>query len=223
MERTSATNGALILALNPLLGGLLEALFFRKRMGMNFVVGALLAVAGVCTVVLHQPRANWLGPSVGDLLVLGSMLAFAFGAVVLQRLSRGTSPLAINVFLYLYGTLALLAHALVQVESPVSSVLALGWLDWGVIVFSGALATALGAVAWGRGVAALGMGQASVYMSWVPVLGVGFGALLLNEPLTLWHLIGMVAVLLGTAISSMGLEWLSGKRKAVAADRKLTQ
>ncbi|MNW22656.1 EamA-like transporter family protein [compost metagenome] len=67
------------------------------------------------------------------------------------------------------------------------------------------------------------MGQASVYMSWVPVLGVGFGALLLNEPLTLWHLIGMVAVLLGTAISSMGLEWLSGKRKAVAADRKLTQ
>ncbi|MCY1286820.1 carboxylate/amino acid/amine transporter [compost metagenome] len=202
MDGTTATNASLILALNPLLGGVMEAIFFRKRMPMSFIVGALIALIGVALVVLNRPGAKWTEPSLGDFLVLASMISFALGVIMMQRLSRDASPLAVNAFLYLAGTAMLLSHTCVVVDAPVDKSLSLDWQVWACIVFSGVGATGLGAVAWGHGVARLGMGRASVYMSWVPVLGVGFAALLLNEPLTLWHLLGVIAVLTGTAISS---------------------
>ncbi|WP_020655280.1 DMT family transporter [Massilia niastensis] len=206
MERTTAGNAALILALNPLLNGVLEAWVFRKRLSAAFVGGALLAVAGVLMVVLNREGTRFSGASLGDLMVAASMLAFAGGVLVLQRLSRDTGAVAINTFLYSVGTVALLAHALVALPAPLAAVRLLGWWDWGVILFSGAIVTALGGIAWARGVAAMGMGRAAIYMSWVPVMGVGFGAVLLNEKLTEWHFFGMILVLMGTILSSARFE-----------------
>lgn len=201
METTTATNAALILALNPLINGVLEALVFRKPLTGRYLTGALLAVTGVCLVVLNRANVVLAGPSFGDLLVLGSMLSFACGVLALQRLSRESNPLAINVFLYAAGALALCVHSAAVIESPLAALRMLGWRDWLVVAFSGIGATAFGALAWARGVAAMGAGRAAVYMAWVPVLGVAFGALLLDEPLSVWHLVGMVLVLMGTVLS----------------------
>jgi drug/metabolite transporter (DMT)-like permease len=204
MGKTTASNAALILALNPLINGLLEALVYRKRLTAPYIFGTLLAVAGVCIVILNRPYAAFAGPSVGDLLVLASMCAFAGGVLIVQRLARTSGAQEINVFLYLVGSIALVIHTTLSIPSPAAAMLALGWRAWGCLAFSGAVATALGAIAWTRGVAALGLGRAAVYMSWVPVLGVAFGALLLGEQLTLWHLLGLALVLSGTVLSSQG-------------------
>ena len=202
MELTTAGNAALILALNPLLNGVLEAWVFRKRLSASFVAGALLAIAGVLMVVLQREGSRFAGPTMGDLMVVASMLAFAGGGLMLQRLTRETGAVAINAFLYLVGALVLMAHALLALPAPLAAIGALGWWEWAVILFSGALVTALGGVAWARGVAVMGMGRAAIYMSWVPVMGVGFGACLLGERLTQWHFFGMILVLMGTILSA---------------------
>jgi drug/metabolite transporter (DMT)-like permease len=132
------------------------------------------------------------------------MFSFASGVLIVQRLARSTGAQEINAFLYVVGTLALVIHTLLTVPSPVAAVQALTWREWGCVAFSGTVATAMGAIAWTRGVAVLGLGRAAVYMSWVPVLGVAFGAILLGEQLTLWHLLGLVLVLSGTVLSSQG-------------------
>lgn len=206
MEKTTATNAALILALNPLLNGAMEALFFSKRMPPQYWTGGVLAVSGVAMVILNGPAMRLGGPSVGDLLVLGSMVSFSLGVLLMQRLSRDNAPLTINVFLYLVGTLALALHTGLTVNTTFDALLKLDWKVWTVVVFSGAFASAIGAVAWARGVAVMGLGKAAIYMSWVPVLGVGFGALLLGEKLTQWHFFGMILVLTGTVTSSLTFE-----------------
>lgn len=206
MEKTTATNAALILALNPLLNGAMEALFFSKRMPPQYWTGGVLAVSGVAMVILNGPAMRLGGPSVGDLMVLGSMVSFSLGVLLMQRLSRDNAPLTINVFLYLVGTLALALHTGLTVNTTFDALLKLDWKVWTVVVFSGAFASAIGAVAWARGVAVMGLGKAAIYMSWVPVLGVGFGALLLGEKLTQWHFFGMILVLTGTVTSSLTFE-----------------
>jgi drug/metabolite transporter (DMT)-like permease len=143
MEKTTATNAALILALNPLLNGALEALFFSKRMSPQYWTGGLLAVAGVAMVILNGPAIHLGGPSAGDLMVLCSMLSFSLGVLLMQRLSRDNAPLAINVFLYLVGTLALVLHAGLLVEAPFDALRKLDWQVWTVVVFSGAWARRL--------------------------------------------------------------------------------
>lgn len=217
MQKTTATNAALILALNPLLNGALESLFFSKRMSPQYWSGGLLAVAGVATVILNGPAIRLSGPSAGDLLVFASMLSFSLGVLIMQRLSRDKAPLAINVFLYLVGTLALFLHTGLVVDVSFDALRGLRWQVWTVVVFSGSIASALGAIAWARGVAAMGLGKAAIYMSWVPVLGVACGALLLGEKLTQWHFFGMILVLTGTVMSSLTFQRRSGPPKAAPA------
>ncbi|MNE05799.1 putative amino-acid metabolite efflux pump [compost metagenome] len=202
MERTTATNGALIMALSPMISGLLEAMIFRKRLTVPYMAGVLLAFGGVALVILNRPGAGWSGVAAGDLLILASISSFACGGVIVQRLARNSSPLAIGGFLHVLGALLLTAHAGVTVDEALPALVALSGLGWGFCLFSGVLATAMGAVVWGRSIAALGIGQAAVYLAWIPVFGVGFAAWLLDEPLTYWHFIGVVAVLGGTLLSS---------------------
>jgi drug/metabolite transporter (DMT)-like permease len=118
-----------------------------------------------------------------------------------QRLARNSSPLAIGSFLHVLGALLLALHAGTSVDDPLPALGELSAWGWTLCLFSGVLATALGAVIWGRGIAMLGIAQAAIYLSWIPVFGVGFAAWLLDEPLTVWHFAGVVAVLIGTLLS----------------------
>jgi drug/metabolite transporter (DMT)-like permease len=81
------------------------------------------------------------------------------------------------------------------------AVVALNGWQWSLMLYSGVLATAAGAVAWSLGIATIGVGRTATYLSWVPLFGVGFGALLLGEPLNRWHAVGLAAVLLGSVLA----------------------
>ena len=207
MPHTTASNASLVLALNPLLTGVLEAFFFKKRLHRQYLLGVAIALVGVCLVIFNNPKAQFGEPSWGDLMVLGSMLAFALGVMVLQYLSQRKddmlerpTQLGLNTFIYVIGSLALLLHAGFSTQGTWAQLSAISWPMWGVIGASGILITALGALAWGKGVANIGAGRAGIYMSWVPLMGVGFGAWLLDEALTIWHLYALIAVVVGTAL-----------------------
>ncbi len=203
---TSATNVALITALGPFVSGVLESIIFRKRMGRSYMMGVAFALGGVALVILTRPHAQWTAAASGDLLMLASVTAFACGGVAMQRLARHSDPLAISVFVHIVGSVMLLVHTTFSVSAPLAAVLSLGWRAWTMIAFSGILATAFGAVAWGRGIALIGVGKTAAYLSWVPVFGVGFGALLLGESLTPWHFAGVAAVLVGTLLATRRIE-----------------
>lgn len=215
MTKTTASNASLILALNPLINGVMEAFFFRKRLSRPYLLGVGITLAGVCLVIFNSPNASWSSPSVGDLLVLCSMLAFACGVVVLQYLSQRNADhsgqVSLNSFIYTLGALALLAHAMLVSDMPLAALDALPLSVWSVLFFSGAVVSALGAIAWGRGVAAIGAGRAAIYMSWVPLMGVAFGAILLGEPVTVWHFFAMLCVLMGTALCNVNPVWLRAR------------
>jgi drug/metabolite transporter (DMT)-like permease len=215
LRHTTASNASLVLALNPLLNGLLEALFFRKRLHLHYLLGAAIALIGVCLVIFNSANASWGTPALGDLMVVGSMLAFGLGVVVLQYLSHHSTErpnqLSLNSVIYGIGALALLIHLLLFGNDVLLELRQLSWQIWALLVFSGVVITALGAIAWGRGVASIGAGRAAIYMSWVPVLGVAFGALVLDEQLTVWHGYAMVAVLFGTGLCNLNPLWISKK------------
>jgi len=63
---------------------------------------------------------------------------------------------------------------------------------------SSLLATAVGALVWNRALVVLGVARTALYAYWVPIFGVLFAVLLLGEPLTVWHGVGLAAVLGGT-------------------------
>ena len=215
MRRTTATNAALIMALNPLLSSLLAAATLRVPISGVRWLGLALGFGGVAVVILHRPAVALGDGGLGDLLVLGSVVMWVAGGVMVQRLARtGSDPAAapgghfakvapmssdtVSWGLNMAGTAMLILHmALSGGTTPAPGATVTPALV-ALLVASGFLATALGGLVWNRAVVRLGVSHISLYVYWVPIFGVTFSMLLLGEPVTAWHLLGLSMVLGGT-------------------------
>jgi drug/metabolite transporter (DMT)-like permease len=65
------------------------------------------------------------------------------------------------------------------------------------------LGTAISNVGWYHAIATVGMAKAAVFLSWLPIFGVGFAVAVLGESLTAWHVAGLVLVIAGTRLGTM--------------------
>jgi len=200
--RSTATNGALIMALSPLVSALLAALAFRERLTPQRVCGVVLGFAGVAAVVLSHPGAGLSSAGSGDLMLIGAVVSFAAGGAIVQRLARQLHPLSISWAIYLIGTLLLVGHGALGSTPLNAASLFPGWWPWALVLFSGILATAVCNLIWNRAIATIGVARTAIFLYWVPVFGVAFAALLLGETLTLWHLAGFIAVMAGTYLGT---------------------
>lgn len=198
LSQTTATNAALVQALGPLVSTLIASTTLRERLGVRRLAGLVVGFAGVAVVVLNRQGATTTGPNPGDLLMLASVVCFASGGALIQRLSAGLTAVQISWFVHVVGTALLAGHTLAL--SP--SVLELLWdasaQAWGLIVFSGVGATALAALAWNHAIARIGIARTSLAFYWLPIFGLAFAAVALGEQVTAIHIVGLVAVIAGS-------------------------
>jgi drug/metabolite transporter (DMT)-like permease len=167
----------------------------------------------VAAVVLARPGAALGQAGLGDALVLCSVFTWVGGGVIVQRLAGRLDTALISTAVTLAGTAMLGLHVLLDPALRWPAGAAPGPAVWAAIVLSGLLATALGALVWNRALAVLGVARASLYAYWVPIFGVLAAVVLLGEPLTPWHGVGLVAVLGGT--------WLGTRPARAAPDQAL--
>ena len=208
VTRTAAANAALVISLNPLVSALVAAGLLGERLTRSRIAGVVLGFGGVAAVALHRPGAALGGSGLGDLLLFGSVMTWVLGGVLVQRLSRELDSGLVSAMLSVIGTVLLALHLGLHLWSQPAPV-GVDWsrVTWGTVallVLSSLLATAVGALVWNRGLVVLGVARTALYAYWVPIFGVLFAVLLLGEPLTVWHGVGLAAVLGGT--------WLGTRR-----------
>ena len=204
VQRTAAANAALIIALNPLVSALVAAALLGDRLSPARLLGVVLGFGGVAAVVLHRPGAALGHGSLGDLLVFGSVVAWVAGGVLVQRLARQFDSALVSAMVFAIGTAMVAVHLALDPASawPAASLFDLRTLL--LLVVSGLLASAVGALVWNRALTTLGVARTALYAYWVPIFGVAFAVIVLGEPLTVWHGIGLAGVLAGT--------WLGTRR-----------
>ena len=198
VQRTAAANAALIISLNPLVSALMAAWLLGDRLTPARLAGVALGFGGVAVVVLHRPGAALGSGSLGDLLVFGSVVAWVSGGVLVQRLARQFDSAVVSAVVFVIGTALLLVHVALdsRLLLPSPAVFTPGTVF--LLVVSGLLASALGSLVWNRALTTLGVARTALYAYWVPIFGVGFAVVVLGEPLTLWHGLGLAGVLSGT-------------------------
>lgn len=199
--RSSATNGALITGLSPLVASLLAWWLLRERLPLLRLIGVAMGLSGVALVVLQRSGASVSAASVGDLLILLAIVLFGLGSVLLQRLLQHGDALAVSLGIHAVGSLLLFAHAGLAAawrgEWPAFSASPVFWL---LAFLSGALSTGLGNLMWTRAISRIGMARAALWTNFVPVFAVATAALLLGEAVTRWDLLGLALVLGGTRL-----------------------
>ena len=202
---TSATNGSLIVAFNPMLTAVLSALWLKERVRPVQAGGFLLALLGVGVVVTRGSIAvmRSLSFNPGDLLMLGAPLAWALYTILGKKVLARFPPLVATAYAALFGTLLLLPAAAIE-GSLLTGATRLSVYGWMSVLQLALLGTVVGFVWWYDGVAELGAARASVFVNLVPIFGVLLSALILSERLNVSQLAGGILVGVGVGIGTLG-------------------
>jgi drug/metabolite transporter (DMT)-like permease len=204
MGRTTATNTALIVALGPLVSSVLGALVFRERLTGARLLGIALGLIGVGSVIIHRPGAGVEGAGFGDAMIAASVLTFAIGGVLVQRLARKINAISISWSIYTVGTILLALHGCVIGFDAHALFSDAG--TFALILFSGVGATAVGNLVWNRSIATLGISRTALFLNWVPLFAIAFAVLFLKEPMSWWLVFGVLCVIAGTWLGSFRVQ-----------------
>lgn len=170
-------------------------IFLQRKPSPAAIVGVFFAVIGMyllCCAGVTQINT-------GDLLILGCAVAFAVQITLIDHFAPDADPLRLNCIQALVVTL-LSAVFMLFSESPNMAHIANCWLPLGYAgVLSMGFAYSLQIV----GQKHLEPTAASLIMSLESVFAVVFGALLLQETMTVWETTGSILVFLAVLLSQV--------------------
>jgi len=200
MQHTSAANGALIMATNPLLTTILAAVLLGERAGLRQIAALPLALAGVIVVITggHLQRLAGLQVSSGDLLMLGANLAWAIYNILGRRYLPPASTLANTTLVMLAGALILTviagsSHETLVLPGPVAASALAGMTVCGSV---------LAYLFWTTGIKRLGAGRTALFLNLVPVFAMLIGVLTGILP-GIAQLIGGALVIGGVSVATL--------------------
>lgn len=198
----TASDAALIQGSIPAVTAILAVLFLGERFDRGRGMGIGTSLVGVALVVLAgHPAGDAPNRLLGDLLMLGSVLAWSLYTVLGKRL-EDASQTAVTAYSTLLGTLFLLPVGLVDLAiHPPPTVSLAGWL---ALIYLGTISSALSYLLWNHALPALDASQQANFLNLVPVVGVASAVLFLGEVLAPVQVVGGIFVLVGVWMAARG-------------------
>ncbi|MDK2821534.1 MAG: hypothetical protein PWP31_1499 [Clostridia bacterium] len=169
MKTAAATDGALVVALSPVVTALLSTLLLKERFNLRQAVGFLLCFTGVSTIIA---KGSWVvittwAVNKGELLLFGCATSFAVYSVAGKWAMARVSPMTSTTFATGLGALMLTLVALPDYAqaslTQISLPAVLG------LLYLAILGSGVAFLFWFFGVNRLGAGKASAFYNFVPV------------------------------------------------------
>lgn len=197
LERTSASNSALIAsAAPPILGALVLWQLRGERPGRRAILGLALGFVGVALLV-GDPGASG-ATIVGDLISLGAALAWVVVTIVPPPLVKRYGAVRVSAWMIFCAAVAFLPFSLgplAETARDMPSVLA-----WGSLFYTAILGMVTANTLWQRAVQALGANQTMPYLYLQPLLALALAAVMLGERMGPLQLVGGLAAMVGVAL-----------------------
>ncbi len=208
---TTATNMGIILSLMPLMSLAMAIASLGQRLTAGALAGAVLSFAGVLVVVSSGSLGALLehGVNLGDAMMLIATLAYAIYSTLLKKWQLRLPPL---VLLYLQVLVAVVVLFPLFVASPK---LGPTLQNIPLVLYACLLASMLAPLAWMQAVVRLGPSRTTLFFNLLPLITALIAAVVLNEQLAMYHLVGGVLTLGGVVLSERWTTVL-GRKVSVA-------
>lgn len=199
-ETTTAVNMGVLVALMPLVSVLLASVLAAERLRPRAVIGGLVSLLGLVFLAARGDLSELLrhGFHIGDLLMIGAIVANSLYGVLLKRWSL-TLPMWQQLWWQIFfAVIVLLPIWLASDVSPITAA------SLPLVLFAALPTSLLAPFLWMMAIRKLGAAHSALYINLMPVLVAALAWLLLGEALQVYHLFGGGLALAGVAIGVGG-------------------
>jgi drug/metabolite transporter (DMT)-like permease len=201
LQYTTAINASVLQAGIPLFIFGLNFAIFRTRPLWIQVAGYSLTLVGVLTAAAQGEfdRLARLDFNVGDLILIGAILAYS-GYAVSLRAKPAMHWLSFLTTLVCAASISAIPFALYEATTT-SFIWPVTFTGWGVIAYTAIFPSILGQGFFIRGNELIGANAAGLFLNLVPIYASGVAILLLGETFHLYHGVALVLVIGGIIIA----------------------
>ncbi|MFT0849377.1 DMT family transporter [Achromobacter sp. F4_2707] len=188
---------AVINAITPLFGALIARIWLKEQLTRWRIVGLMIGFTGIVVLVWNDLSFDAGGMGTGILICLTASLSYGYAASYTTRFLKGVDPLALAAGSVTAAALVLLPLAIYTwPTTPVSAT------AWGSALALALLCTGLAYLIYYGLIDRVGATRSITVTFLVPLFGIFWGVVILNEPLGLRMLAGTAIVLLGTLLAT---------------------
>jgi drug/metabolite transporter (DMT)-like permease len=191
---------AILNAATPLAAALIGMLWLRERFRPAQWLGLAIGFAGVIVLVWgrvdFRPGSGLWSGTLAIGAALAATLAYGVGANYTRRYLPGVDALAIACGSQLAAAIVMLPPALLFLPAAAPSPLA-----WAMALLLAVASTAIAYILYFRLIAHVGAMRAAAVTFLIPAFATVWGALLLDEAVTLQMIAGGLVILAGTALT----------------------
>jgi drug/metabolite transporter (DMT)-like permease len=195
LSKSTPAHAALLYALTPLGVYLYSLLRGRERLSLRTFVGIAIAFLGVGILLLGRGLRAAMGPLVGDLLILGAVIAWVIYTAEGKALTAEHGPVRATAWTMIASALLILPIAPVAIHR--SGLLAISGVAVGSILYLAFLTSVVAYLLWYFALSRMEASKVAVFANLQPVV-TAIGAWALQGEKLTWEIgVGGVLVLLG--------------------------
>lgn len=194
MKELSAGVGSLAVALNPLMISILSAFWIKRSVKRTEWLGLLLGFFGVALVVYPLMQGSYVTVK-GLVLMFFSLIAYSVGTVYYSSRTWRLPNLAINGWQVLLGGICLLPFTFGMTDFSLNHYDSNFWISVCWLVF-----VSIGAVQMWLYLLKIDPIKASLWLYLCPTFGFIYAKILMDEPITVYTVVGTLIVILGLYI-----------------------
>ena len=204
LDLTRAGNASLFLSTTPAWTALLAVGFGGETVTSRQWLGIAGALGGAVLLVLGGQGVALEGATLtGDLIMLAAALSWAGFTVGARPYIQKYGPVPFAAWSLWIGTPFLVVLGIPQIRAM--GLGSLGWVEWGVVVYAGALSISLAFVLWNLGVRLLGNAQTAIHQNAVPVVTLAASWPLLGEVPAAVQVVGAALILASVRLARRGV------------------
>ena len=190
---------AILNATVPLWGALVAWVWLRDKPASSRILGLVIGFAGVAALSWDKAtfKAGAASPGLAVIACLAATLCYGIAASFTKKYLTGVPPLASATGSQIGAALLLALPGLASLPSQAPSSSA--WLAVAVLAV---LCTGVAYILFFRIIERVGPARGITVTFLIPVFGIGYGALLLNETITPTMLVFGAIIVLGTALAT---------------------
>lgn len=201
VDYTYSANAAVMLGTIPVWVAVLSHLFTEEKLTKYKTLGIGLAFVGILLIVTGSKQGISLASKtfLGDLIILGAAISWGVYTILAKKFLKKYPSTQFTGVMSIIGMVCLLLIGLPNLVSVEwTKVSLIGWMG---VMYSGLLSIGLAYLIWNNSVSKIGAVRTAAYQNLVPVLGLVFGVVLLQEALTLQQYSGSAMVIAGIIFS----------------------